>query len=168
MPKNKWSQSVHPKIAKPSFPRVRFHDQFSIQSETALTRVQEKLAIALLYLNLFLSPLVEVHWFYPGYMHPQIPVDSSTPNADKHADVPGGPSRPCEEQDRTVKYRLWDCPSSPVLLRLLSNISAKTKWDFTAITFSFTLLIPVNQRLTCSVRYRGFQGSHTAERWPPL
>lgn len=27
-------------------------------------------------------------------MHPQIPVDPSTPNADEHPDVPGGPSRP--------------------------------------------------------------------------
>ena len=34
-------------------------------------------------------------------MHPQIPVDPSTPNADEHPDVPGGPSRPCGERDRT-------------------------------------------------------------------
>lgn len=81
------------------------------------------------YLDLFLSPLVEVHWFYPGYMYPQIPVDSSTPNADKHANVPGGPSWPYEDGDRAIKYKLWECPSPSVLLRLSSNISAKIKWE---------------------------------------
>lgn len=62
-------------------------------------------------------------------MHSQIPVDSSTPNADKHADVPGGPSWPYEDGDRTIKYKLWECPSPSVLLSLSSNISAKIKWE---------------------------------------
>lgn len=65
------------------------------------------------YLDLFLSPLVEVHWFYPGYMYPEIPVDPSTPNADKHANVPGGPSRPCEDrQDNQVQIMIMLQPSA--------------------------------------------------------
>lgn len=52
-------------------------------------------------LDLFLSPLVKVNRFYPGYVHPEIPVDSSTSNADEHTNVPGGPSWPFRLAVRT-------------------------------------------------------------------
>ena len=58
------------------------------------------------YLDLFLSPLVKVNRFYPGYVHPEIPVDSSTSNADEHTNVPGGPSWPCGGQEQGNKVKI--------------------------------------------------------------
>lgn len=75
-------------------------------------------------------------------MHPQIPVDPSTPNADEHPDVPGGPSRPCGERDRTdyenARLRYLDYQAAFWL---------KPNEILLQLPFLLTLFIPVDQHL---------------------
>lgn len=57
-------------------------------------------------------------------MHPQIPVDSSTSDADEHANVPGGPSRPCEGQEQDSEVQIKTMFKAQSVIVRLSNISA--------------------------------------------